>query len=177
MQSAILDEDLLKNIQENEDEIGPVDDEEEEQPVTKDDIMNDDLQILGFIDNEQIGDGVYYDGDEPEDDDSQDQIDDQENFSDGGEEGEDESVMGEEGEEETVLEKPKMKVGATKKKSELVAKEAEDSHSKVSTACTNEEQLLFKIKLSSSTAGADGRNKKKFSMKMKKGSSKPSNKD
>ena len=124
-----------------------------------------------------MGDGVYYDGDEPEDDDSQDQIDDQENFSDGGEEGEDESVMGEEGEEETVLEKPKTKVGATKKKSEPVAKEAEDSHSKVSTACTNEEQLLFKIKLSSSTAGADGRNKKKFSMKMKKGSSKPSNKD
>lgn len=85
--------------------------------------------------------------------------------------------MGEEGEEETVLEKSKTKVGATKKKSEPVAKEAEDSHSKVSTACTNEEQLLFKIKLSSSTAGADGRNKKKFSMKMKKGSSKPSNKD
>jgi|TARA_B110001450_G_scaffold182378_1_gene170440 hypothetical protein len=124
------------------------------------------------------GDGVYYDGDEPEDDDSQDQIDDQENFSEGGEEGEDESVMGEEGEEETVLaEKSKKKVAAGKKKSEPVAKEAEDSHSKVSTACTNEEQLLFKIKLSSSTAGADGRNKKKFSMKMKKGSSKPNNKE
>ncbi len=43
MQSAILDEDLLKNIQENEDEIGPVDDEDEEVPATKDDIMNDDL--------------------------------------------------------------------------------------------------------------------------------------
>ena len=29
--------------------------------------------MLGFIDNEQVqGDGVYYDGDEPEDDDSQD---------------------------------------------------------------------------------------------------------
>lgn len=104
--------------------------------------MNDDLQILGFIDNEQMqGDGVYYDGDEPEDDDSQDQIDEGENFSEGGEEGEDESVMGEEGEEETVVEaKPsKKKVGAGKKKSEPVAKEAEDSHSKVSTACTNEE--------------------------------------
>jgi hypothetical protein len=49
--------------------------------------------------------------------------------------------MGEEGEEETVVEaKPsKKKVGAGKKKSEPVAKEAEDSHSKVSTACTNEE--------------------------------------
>lgn len=47
-----MDEDLLKNIEENEDEIGPVDDEEEEQPVLKDEIMNDDLQILGFIDNE-----------------------------------------------------------------------------------------------------------------------------
>jgi len=47
--------------------------------------------------------------------------------------------MGEEGEEETVVEKPKTKVGASKKKSEPVAKEAEDSHSKVSTACTNEE--------------------------------------
>ena len=85
------------------------------------------------------GDGVYFDGDEPEDDDSQDQIDEQENFSEGAEEGEDESVMGEEGEEETVVEKPKTKVGASKKKSEPVAKEAEDSHSKVSTACTNEE--------------------------------------
>ena len=85
--------------------------------------------------------------------------------------------MGEEGEEETVLEKSKTK--ATKKKSEPITKEADgtDSHSKVSTACTNEEQLLFKIKLSSSTAGADGRNKKKFSMKMKKGSSKPNNKE
>jgi hypothetical protein len=47
--------------------------------------------------------------------------------------------MGEEGEDETVLEKPKPKVGAGKKKSEPVTKEADDSHSKVSTACTNEE--------------------------------------
>jgi|TARA_B110000285_G_C15091182_1_gene599167 hypothetical protein len=47
--------------------------------------------------------------------------------------------MGEEGEEETVLEKSKTK--ATKKKSEPITKEADgtDSHSKVSTACTNEE--------------------------------------
>jgi hypothetical protein len=44
--------------------------------------MNDDLQVLGFINNEQMqGDGVYYDDDELKDDDSLDQIDDQENFS------------------------------------------------------------------------------------------------
>jgi hypothetical protein len=39
-----MDEELLKNIQENEDEIGPIDDEDEETPImVKDEIMNDDL--------------------------------------------------------------------------------------------------------------------------------------
>ena len=84
-----MDDDLLKNIEENEEEIGPVDDDDDEPTNLKDEAGNDDLRMLGFIDNEEIqGDGVYYDGDEPEDDDSQDQIDDQENFSDAGEEGE-----------------------------------------------------------------------------------------
>ena len=34
--------------------------------------------------------------------------------------------------------------------------------------------MLFKIKIGSGTTGTDGRNKKKLSMKMKKGSSKAS---
>ena len=42
--------------------------------------------------------------------------------------------------------------------------QGDDSHSKVSTACTNEEQLLYKIKIGSS----ENKSKRKMSMKMKK---------
>ncbi len=69
--------------------------------------------------------GDYYDGDEPEDDDSQDP----QGFDEADEEGEEE--FAEEGEEES----PQKFKGAVTKQTDLKM----DSHSKVSTDCTNDE--------------------------------------
>lgn len=70
---------------------------------------NEDLNT----DLDQPIDGTYYDGDEPEDSDSQ-GPDDQENFEEGDEEGEDE--LGEEGEDEVVREyRPEQGDGESKK--------------------------------------------------------------
>lgn len=77
-----LNEEEFK-IEDHEDEIGPVDDDQEQE--------NRDLTDLGLIDDNQ-GEGEEYDpGEEPEDTDSQMSQDNREDFDDINEEGEEES--------------------------------------------------------------------------------------
>lgn len=168
--SAINDngprDDILKNIQEDEEEIGPVDDDDVEQIYQKEgEANNEDIQALRIIDNldgDQGANGEYYDGDEPEEDDSQQAPDDHDDFDD--EEGEDEDHDDDTDNDEVAA----MSKTAKSKQTEMIkvnSGEEPDCHSKVSTACTNEEQMLFKIKIGS---GGETRSRKKQSMKIKK---------
>lgn len=105
-----------------------------------------DRQLGGInadLNHEQTGflDGGYYDGDEPEDDDSQDAVDDQEDFDCADEEGEDDLLGAEEGEDEAEMPiKESHQHSAKPDDARTKTQEQEvDMHSKVSTACTNEE--------------------------------------
>lgn len=146
-------DDILKNIQEDEEEIGPIDDEDVEQIYSQkegDEIKEDinDMKILD--DGYQGAIGEYYDGDEPEEDDSQLGIDDRDDFDD--EEGEEEDMNGDDesdNNEVSAMSKTNKSKQNEMIKSAIKATEEPDSHSKVSTACTNEEQMLFKIKIGS----------------------------
>ena len=96
---------LTNGIQDDEAEIGPIDDDMEGQDQDGDGLgaMNDDLHDLKIIDNYEAGQNEeegYYDGDEPSEYDDSQNLDDREEFEDedANEEGEEE--FGEEGEEE-----------------------------------------------------------------------------
>jgi len=166
------EDDFVINIQDDEAEIGPIDDEVEdmgpgfhhvapqdhkqEYPVVKE--ANADLLY------EQTGaDGAYYDGDEPEEDDSQAGLDDQEDFDCADEDGEEDLLGAEEGEEETAVAAKADEPRALKSEEAGVKETEVDMHSKVSTACTNGENALIKIKQTS-----EGKSKRK-STKTKKG--------
>lgn len=178
------EDDLMINIQDDEAEIGPVDDEVEEMgagPDLQDLIIagqqsssgEEGQRILGALagvgaNADLMGpDGTYYDGDEPEEEDSQAGLDDQEDFDCPEEDGDEDLHGSEEGEEETAVVVSKVAEQSAVKPEEVRAKALEsevDMHSKVSTACTNggDQSLLIKIKAS------EGKSKRK-STKTKKG--------
>jgi hypothetical protein len=146
-------------IQENEDEIGPIDDE--------DGIA--DLNNLNIIDNLQGQEfGDYDAGEEPEDSDSQKSVDECGDFEED-EEGEEES-------DDETMKRDKQKQDSFGQGGFNLKSNVPDEQSKNSTACTNGgEQALLKVQQISSAENKIS--KRKISMKTKKNVKAPKVKD
>lgn len=144
-----------------------MDEEEKEEQVTSADIQN-----MNIIDNlqQEAEFGDYDAGEEPEDEDSQNHVDEDGDFDEDDEEGEEEF-------DDDGSKQDKTKSVIIKQHSNVKSKnEEQDSQSKQSTACTNDEQVLLKVK--KFTASSENKSsKRKISMKIKKSIKAPKLKD
>lgn len=126
---------------------------------------------MNIIDNLQGADfGEYDAGEEPEDSDSQNPVDEDGEFDEEEEEGDEDSDENATKQEKQKPEDSKLEVQAKNKSEE------QDTSSKQSTACTNDDQVLLKVK--KFTQSSDNKSsKRKISMKIKKSVKAPKVKD